>query len=418
MKILTIVYSIGPGGTERAAVNYAVAYKRAGCDSRVWVLGDGHDRKYKLDNEQVITYFDKLDKQHESNAKDIGSWQPDIIHIHTLDSKLLNLIVPLKLKGAKVVESNVFSRPRYNKLQQLVDISFQLAYWGVWKYGKWMRDEKLKPINLMLPYLIFESDFIINIHANENRDRLCKQLNIPSSAFIAARVGQAHTSKWDKRIFTVVKKSVELNSNIYFIFVGLPEKFLKELESLPHHVKNNIRTLSVIENDVSLNRFYSSIDVFVHISKIGESFGYVLIEAMSCGCPVITLNTPLKDNAQCEVVENTKGGYCVNTINEFIEKLLVISLGKIDFDKNILQHHVFSRFSESIITKKILAIYELLINNKLVALKNMEMVDLRIAQTKVTAQVNMYGFKSFFIKNILKIMHLPFFYKFVIRLRS
>ncbi len=136
-----------PAVTERAAVNYAIAYKKAGCDSRVWVLGEGHDRKGKLDAEQVISYIDKL-HNHEDHAEEIARWKPDIIHIHAFGSELVNIIKPLKLNGAKVVETNVFSRPRYSEEYRLVDISFQLAYWGLWKYEKWMRNEEIKPYNL------------------------------------------------------------------------------------------------------------------------------------------------------------------------------------------------------------------------------------------------------------------------------
>ena len=49
-------------------------------------------------------------------------------------------------------------------------------------------------------------------------------------------------------------------------------------------------------------------DGFLHLSRIGESFGMVLCEAMLCGVPVVTLSTPLKDNSQLEVVGHGVGG--------------------------------------------------------------------------------------------------------------
>ena len=48
-------------------------------------------------------------------------------------------------------------------------------------------------------------------------------------------------------------------------------------------------------------------DGFLHVSRIGESFGMVLCEAMLCGVPVVTLSTPLKDNSQLEVVGPRRG---------------------------------------------------------------------------------------------------------------
>ncbi len=66
------------------------------------------------------------------------------------------------------------------------------------------------------------------------------------------------------------------------------------MELLADIYQKNIRTIDFIKGDKALTDFYSSIDVFVHISAIGESFGYVLTEAMICGCPVITLARLLK----------------------------------------------------------------------------------------------------------------------------
>ena len=409
MKILTIVYSIGPGGTERAAVNYAIAYKRAGCDSRVWVLGEGHDRKDRLDEEQVMTYLDKRDNQHLQHAIEIENWKPDIIHIHTFDSRLSSLIGPLKKNGAKLVETNVFSRPRFSIESKQVDISFQLAYWGVWKYGKWMRNENGRPINLRLPYLIFEEDFGCVIE--NSRDQLCTQLGIPANAFIAARVGQSHLSKWDRKIFTIAKKVINLDRNIFFLFVGLPEALKEELATLPQNIRANIKSLDLIIGDEELTKFYTAIDVFVHISAIGESFGYVLAEAMICGCPVITLCTPLKDNAQFEVVGNNVGGYCVKDVDEFAERLLDMSKGRFDFNKAILRQHVVSRFSEKAVVTSLLDTYALLKNGASDILRKSEAKEFQIARDVVKEQLNKFGFRSLFIKASLAIIHLPVFYK-------
>jgi hypothetical protein len=54
-------------------------------------------------------------------------------------------------------------------------------------------------------------------------------------------------------------------------------------------------------------------DVFLHAANIGESFGYVLCEAMLCGLPVITVSRPHKDNSQTEVVGHMRGGVIAAT---------------------------------------------------------------------------------------------------------
>jgi hypothetical protein len=49
-------------------------------------------------------------------------------------------------------------------------------------------------------------------------------------------------------------------------------------------------------------------DFFLHLSRIGESFGLVLVEAAQAGLPIATLATPLKDDAQGEIVRRMDAG--------------------------------------------------------------------------------------------------------------
>ena len=410
MKILTVVYSIGPGGTERAAVNYAAAYKRSGCDSRIWVLGNGLDRKEKLDKEQVICYLDKINDAHEQHKVDIIAWKPDIVHIHSVDKEILHIAASLKAIGAKVVETNVFSRPHYDRSGSIIDVSFQLAYWGLWKYHQWMRCEKAKPINLRLPYLIFEEDFSLPKDQNA-KHQLCAELNIPLNSFIAGRVGQAHPSKWDVRILDVAERVVTRNNGIYFVFVGLPEKFKKLLVALPQKIQKNIRLIDFISGDEALTNFYSALDVFVHMSAIGESFGYVLTESLLCGCPVICLSTPFKDNAQFEVVENKIGGYCTTSVKEFVARLLDISKNKDEFEKINLRKHIVLRFSEPILITPLINTYHLLCSDNYDELNKLSLNEICLANAVVQRQIKFYGWRSFFIKIMLHGMHLPLLYK-------
>lgn len=71
--------------------------------------------------------------------------------------------------------------------------------------------------------------------------------------------------------------------------------------------------------------------MFLHIANQGESFGMVLAESLLCETPIITLNTPWRDNSQCEVVG--KGGICVNTINDFYKEMIKLYNNKSLRDK-------------------------------------------------------------------------------------
>ncbi|MDZ7736209.1 MAG: glycosyltransferase [Gammaproteobacteria bacterium] len=82
---------------------------------------------------------------------------------------------------------------------------------------------------------------------------------------------------------------------------------------------------------------YSSLDVFVHAARQGESFGMVLVESMLCETPVITLATPYADNSQVEVVGHEQGGLVTNNKNQFIK-----AMEKLFFDHNKRKYYAMA----------------------------------------------------------------------------
>ena len=86
----------------------------------------------------------------------------------------------------------------------------------------------------------------------------------------------------------------------------------EEYESLVDklNIKNNVEFLGRIPNDY-LPQYYNGFSVSVSVSN-SESFGVVAVEAMSCGCPVITSDA----DGFTEVVINGSTGFIVPKKNE------------------------------------------------------------------------------------------------------
>jgi hypothetical protein len=87
-------------------------------------------------------------------------------------------------------------------------------------------------------------------------------------------------------------------------------------------VQHRIIEIPFIYGDENLRVCYTAMNTFLHASSIGESFGLVLAEAMLCGCPVITLSTPAKDNSQLEVVGHERGGLVVTDKQSMVDAML------------------------------------------------------------------------------------------------
>jgi glycosyltransferase involved in cell wall biosynthesis len=376
LKILTIVWSIGVGGTERAAVNYAIGYKQHGHDSKMLVLGEGDERLMDLQEAEVDTCFVKRDARNEDEVyASFKTWGPDIIHLHNFNVAFIPYLDKVKNVFTKVVETNHFSRPVYDESYKAISLSMQLSQWGYWKYNRWMKNAAYIPHVALVPNIINAKKFIAP--SKENISAFRQLHGIPADAFVAGRLGQAHPSKWDSRIFDVIEKTVKQENRIYFFFVGLPAVMKKELEEKSEFIKSRIKLIDSIHGDENLSLYYHSLNCFAHISKIGESFGFVLAEALMCKVPVITMLTPYHDNAQLEVVEHNYGGLCVIDTSSFVSSVMQLYNSQEEcerFRKNLDNHWIEKKFGATAVVPKQVEYFKQLLNGKQIETLNVNEV--------------------------------------------
>ena len=90
---------------------------------------------------------------------------------------------------------------------------------------------------------------------------------------------------------------------------------------MPETLRRRVVLIDFLHGDAALREAYGSMDVFLHTSRIGESFGMVLAESLCCGTPVITLSTPAKDNSQLEVVGHEQGGLVAASVAGMVKSM-------------------------------------------------------------------------------------------------
>jgi len=74
--------------------------------------------------------------------------------------------------------------------------------------------------------------------------------------------------------------------------------------------------LGWIEHD-ALPDIYSAADMLILPSRF-DTFGNVIVEAFSCGCPVVSYNT----KGPRDIIENEKSGYLVNTKEKMADAVI------------------------------------------------------------------------------------------------
>ena len=307
MKILTVVKDLNKGGTQRGAQNFCEGYRNLGHSSRIYALSDAGSRKSELNRQSIHIYANDAQETFDS----IREWNPDIVHIHSHD---MNISVVSRLKkilpNSKFIETNVFST--LTDYTSLLDFSLQLSNWCSYLYlSRGGTPDKLR----IVPYPIKTDAF----YRSDKRDVLAfkQKHGLPEDAFIFGRIGQSYSGKWSLYLIDLFERFLsEVSENAYLLMVNPPSDIVHYTSS-KSDILDKVVIIDTIRGDNNLRVCYSSIDVFLHMAKQGESFGMVLAESILCETPVITLNTPWGDNSQKEVVEHNVNGYCANTTSEF-----------------------------------------------------------------------------------------------------
>lgn len=158
-----------------------------------------------------------------------------------------------------------------------------------------------------------------------------KQLNLPMDKKLLVNVASLTAIKGTKYLIGAFAELIKRRDDILLFIIG--EGPLRvELENQVRflNLDGHVRFLGFIPNE-ELVFWFNAADLFV-LPSLGEGFGNVLIEAMSCGTPIVASNV----GGIPEIINTNKLGILVSPAN--IEKLsngILQALNR-NWDKNIL----------------------------------------------------------------------------------
>lgn len=296
MKILNVVYSLNKGGTERAAQNFASGYAANGHDSRLLFTRNDGPRRDELIANGISVY----DLGSPMDVNELQTWGPDVVHVHShgLQKREMHQLIDL-FGSAKFLETNVFSKP--SVWEESLHRSFQLSNWCNHLYS--LRGGNVEK-SAIVPYPVDVARFAPAAQTAVAAFRDKHELT--TEDFVIGRVGQSFEGKWSDEIVSVFEILRASDDRIRLLVVNPPEKIREQISASKYAI--DVRVIDEIIGDEALSTCYSSIDVFLHIARQGESFGMVLAESLLCETPVVTLATPWGDNSQGEVIGHEIGG--------------------------------------------------------------------------------------------------------------
>jgi glycosyltransferase involved in cell wall biosynthesis len=145
-------------------------------------------------------------------------------------------------------------------------------------------------------------------------ERIGNELIIGNAGRLTKQKGQVH-------LIEVAKKLKEKGVDFKLLIAGSGEEEERlKAQTLAYGLKEEVVFLGFVKH---MEGFMKTLDVFV-LTSVWEGFGYVLVEAMAAGKPVIAFDI----TSNPEIVSNKNTGYLVPHPNEtfFTNKIIALNL--------------------------------------------------------------------------------------------
>ena len=307
IRIIEAVNQLGLGGTEYAVQLFSKFLDKDRFEVTVIGLLNGGERVRLIENLgiKVILLNGDLIKLGQLLQ------ETDVFHWHgngSLDPELFQVIKANKPKI--VIQTNVFGQFDNSPFYDVIDYDLYISKMILVRRMK--LDNKLQnnyaSKRKVLPYPV-DTDHINSLLPAEAEVNSFKKANNLQDKFIAGRIGRSDDHKFDLMTLDGFAEFAKKNEAARFLLLGSTPKISAHAASLG--ISDKIITLSTTSDLRQLLVYYKAMDVFLAASSIGESFGMVLAEAMTCGTPVVTISTEKRDNAQIEVIDNDRTGFVV-----------------------------------------------------------------------------------------------------------
>lgn len=139
-----------------------------------------------------------------------------------------------------------------------------------------------------------------------------KMFGIDDKAPVLLYVGRISEEKGVNELPFIYRKAKKLIPGLQLVIAGKGPEEDKLKKDLPE-----AKFLGWVEHN-SLPDIYSAADLLILPSRF-DTFGNVIVEAFSCGCPVVSYNT----KGPRDIIENEKSGYLVNTKEKMADAVVI-----------------------------------------------------------------------------------------------
>lgn len=311
MKILVFITGLGLGGTEKAACRWARGLKERGHDVVFLSLKDG-PRRAELEQQKIPVRI--VEASPGAIADALKQAAPDVIHAHVpgypgVGDELGDALKRLPHK-IPVVQTNVFGRLQNPREDEWTDFRLFISWTSCVQAARrsFRRlDESFFRRHSVAVYPLDAMDAVPAADIAVFR----RQLGVADDEILFGRLSRPEPNKWAPLALDAFQRALRRNPKIKLLLREPPPAVAAGLRASSD--AGQFIILPATLDAEELRRTLSALDVVLHTSSIGESFGYGIAEPMNLGKPVITHSTPWADQAQIELVRHGEGGFIAGT---------------------------------------------------------------------------------------------------------
>ncbi len=310
MKILVFLNELGLGGTEKAAARWAQGLAERGHALHVLTLMDGPRR---ADFERHGIEVRIVSPGAEVIRDQVRSLRPDVIHVHAPGHPHVGDVLGQALESLPkipVLQTNVFGQLLNPKEDAWTDFRLFVSWTSCVQAAR--RNFR----RLDTEFFRLNSVAVCPLDPEEAPSKAETEMfrarhGVRRDEVLFGRLSRPEPNKWTDLPLQAFRRAFLRNSAMKLLLREPPLPVRQEIERSDD--RDRFVILPVTSDLQELKLTIASLDVVLHTSSIGESFGYGIAEPMNFGKPVIANSTPWGDQAQLELVRDEECGLIAST---------------------------------------------------------------------------------------------------------
>lgn len=321
MKLVIFLNQLGLGGTEKAAVRWAWGLQARGHRVTVVTLRDG-PRRAELEARGVPV---RVALTGPEIAAVLREESPEAIHAHAPghphEGDVLGAALA-RLPKIPVVQTNIFGHLTNPAEDEWTDfrlfISWTSCVQAVRRQFRKLDEDFFRRASVAVYPLDPEE-----AAAPDASQAFRERLGVGADEVLFGRLSRPEPNKWTDLALDAFRRALKQNPGIKLLLREPPPVVAAALRAAPDARRFIILPATTDPEELRLT--LSALDVVLHTSSIGESFGYGIAEPMNLGKPVITHSVPWQDQAQIELVRHGECGFIASTPPAMAEKILALA---------------------------------------------------------------------------------------------